>query len=110
LLASYIEPSAGMFLWIKIHLEKHPRSGTVPDSALMLELFNKCITNNLLLVPGWQFSCKAKPTDIDPANLLNSWFDDDAKYLRATFAYATFDQMEQAMERFGKTLEEAFAA
>lgn len=108
-LASYIEPSAGMFLWIKIHLENHPRFGIVRDSTLMLELFNKCISHQVLLVPGWQFSCKAKPKNVDPADLLGTWFDDDAKYLRATFAYATFDQMEEAMVRFGQTLEEAFS-
>lgn len=108
-LASFVEPSAGMFLWIKIHLERHPRFGTVSDSKLMLELFNKLIDNQVLLVPGWQFSCKTKPKNVDPADLLNTWFDEEARYLRATFAYATFDQMDQAMERFGKTLEDAFS-
>ncbi|KAG0377488.1 MAG: pyridoxal phosphate-dependent transferase [Linnemannia gamsii] len=108
--ASFIEPSAGMFIWIKIHLEQHPRYGTAKDSVLMLDLFRKCVENNVLMVPGWQFSCKPKPTDLDPADVLNCWFDEDATYLRATFAYASFEQMEQASIRFGNTLDQIFAA
>ncbi|KAG0214377.1 Aromatic/aminoadipate aminotransferase 1 [Mortierella sp. GBA30] len=107
-LASFIKPSAGMFLWIKIHVEHHPKYGSVSDSALMLELFKKCVGNNVLMVPGWQFSCKPKPSDIDPADLLNVWFDDNATYFRATFAYASFEQMDQAMVLFGESLNEAF--
>ncbi|KAI1293421.1 hypothetical protein EDD11_008370 [Mortierella claussenii] len=109
-LASFIEPSAGMFIWIKVHVNQHPRYGTVSDSVLMLELFRTCVKNNVLLVPGWQFSCKPKPSDIDPADVLGTWFDDQATYLRATFAYATFEQMEQAMVRFGESLNATFAA
>ncbi|KAG0364213.1 pyridoxal phosphate-dependent transferase [Gamsiella multidivaricata] len=107
-LASFIKPSAGMFIWIKIHVEHHPKYGTVSDSALMLELFKKCVGNNVLMVPGWQFSCKPKPADIDPADLLNVWLDDRATYFRATFAYASFEQMDQAMVRFGESLNEVF--
>ncbi|KAG0247644.1 Aromatic/aminoadipate aminotransferase 1 [Mortierella polycephala] len=108
-LASFIEPSAGMFIWIKIHLERHHRFGAVSDSVLMLDLFNKCVENNVLMVPGWQFSCKPKPADMDPADLLNVWADDQCTYLRATFAYATFEQMEEAMVRFGHSLDAAFS-
>ncbi|OAQ36157.1 amino transferase [Linnemannia elongata AG-77] len=95
--ASFIEPSAGMFIWIKIHLDQHPRYKTVKDSALMLELFQKCIENKVLMVPGWQFSCKPKPQD-------------DANYLRATFAYASFEQMDEASARFGRTVGQFFSA
>ncbi|KAF9933462.1 hypothetical protein BGZ67_004286 [Mortierella alpina] len=109
-LASYIEPSAGMFLWIKIHVEAHPRYGTVSDATLMLELFNKCVANNVLFVPGWQFSCKPKPTDVDISDLQNVWYDDHATYLRATYAYATFEQMDEAMVRFGQSLKSFFEA
>ncbi|KAF9296099.1 hypothetical protein BGZ88_000741 [Linnemannia elongata] len=108
--ASFIEPSAGMFIWIKIQLDQHPRYKTVKDSALMLELFQKCIENKVLMVPGWQFSCKPKPQDIDPADVLNCWFDEDANYLRATFAYASFEQMDEASARFGRTVGQFFSA
>ncbi|KAF9572601.1 Aromatic/aminoadipate aminotransferase 1 [Mortierella alpina] len=106
--ASFVKPSAGMFLWIKIHVEHHPKYGTVSDSDLMLKLFNRCIENNVLMVPGWQFSCKPKPADVDAADLLNVWFDDNATYFRATFAYTSYEQMDQAMMRFGESLDEAF--
>ncbi|KAF9927957.1 hypothetical protein FBU30_002745 [Linnemannia zychae] len=108
--ASFIAPSAGMFIWIKIHLDQHPRHKTVKDSELMLELFRKCVENNVLMVPGWQFSCKRKPADLDLSDVLGCWFDDEATYLRATFAYASFEQMEQASIRFARTLDQVFAA
>lgn len=107
-LASFVEPSAGMFIWIKIHVDQHPRYGTVRDSVLMLELFNKCVENNVLMVPGWEFSCKPKPEGIDISDLSNVWCDDEATYLRATFAYATFEKMEEAMVRFGEAIRETF--
>ncbi|KAF9364951.1 Aromatic/aminoadipate aminotransferase 1 [Mortierella sp. NVP85] len=106
--ASFVQPSAGMFLWIKIHVDQHPRYGTVTDSVLMLELFNKCLQSNVLMVPGWQFSARPKPKGVNIADLLNVWFDNEATYLRATFAYATFEQMEEAMTRFGHALQETF--
>lgn len=109
-LTSFVKPSAGMFIWIKIHLEHHPRYGTVADSVLMLELFNKCISHNVLMVPGWQFSGKPRPAGLDPADVLNVWADNEATYLRATFAFATFEQMEQATIRFGEAIREAFKA
>ncbi|KAF9436188.1 hypothetical protein BGZ76_004604 [Entomortierella beljakovae] len=109
-LASFIEPTAGMFIWIKIHVEKHPRYGKVSDSTLMLELFNTCVENNVLFVPGWQFSCKPKPKNVDLSDLLGCWFDDQATYLRATFAYASFEEMDQAMVRFGEAVESTFSA
>ncbi|KAF9351903.1 hypothetical protein BGX26_010171 [Mortierella sp. AD094] len=99
-----------MFVWIKVHVDQHPRYGAVPDSTLMLELFNKCVENNVLMVPGWQFSCKPKPSNLDLSDLLGCWFDNEATYLRATFAYATFEQMDQAMARYGESLEAAFSA
>jgi aromatic amino acid aminotransferase I len=105
-----VKPSAGMFIWIKVNVEQHPRYGTVADSVLMLELFNKCISHNVLMVPGWQFSGKPRPADLDPADVLNVWFDNEATYLRATFAFATFEQMEQATIRFGEAIREAFKA
>ncbi|KAF9105883.1 Aromatic/aminoadipate aminotransferase 1 [Mortierella sp. AM989] len=108
--ASFIEPNAGMFIWIKVHVDQHPRYGKVADSVLMLELFNKCVENNVLMVPGWQFSCKPKPANIDLSDLLGCWYDDQATYLRATFAYASFEDMEQAMIRYGESLEAAFSA
>ncbi|KAF9204043.1 hypothetical protein BGZ49_005755 [Haplosporangium sp. Z 27] len=109
-LASFIEPTAGMFIWIKIHVYQNPRYGTVSDSVLMLELFNKCVENNVLMVPGWQFSCKRKPANADLSDLLGCWFDEEATYLRATFAYATFEEMDRAMARFAESLEAAFSA
>jgi aromatic amino acid aminotransferase I len=106
--ASFVEPSAGMFLWIKIHVDQHPRYGTVADSVLMLELFNKCLQSNVLMVPGWQFSARPKPKGANLSDLLNVWFDNEATHLRATFAHATFEQMDQAMTRFGNALQETF--
>ncbi|KAG0237922.1 hypothetical protein BGW42_008022 [Actinomortierella wolfii] len=107
---SFVEPSAGMFIWLKIHVEKHPRYGQVTASALMLELFNTCIAENVLLTPGWQFSTKPKPQGVDLSKLQSVWFDDEATFLRATFAYADFTQMEKAAQRLGAAVTKVFAA
>ncbi|KAF9165506.1 hypothetical protein DFQ26_009885 [Actinomortierella ambigua] len=109
-LISFVEPSAGMFIWLKVHVEKHPRHGQVTDSALMLELFNACIAEDVLLTPGWQFSTKPKPQNADLSKVQEFWFDDEATFLRATFAYADFPQMEKAAQSLGVAVTKAFAA
>ncbi|KAI0672751.1 pyridoxal phosphate-dependent transferase [Trametes maxima] len=107
----------GMFVWIQVEIEKHPRyradlrlesrDPTAPRTnvaALMDELFERCLDNGLVIMPASIFAltADAKYDDVeDPV-------EDRLNYLRATFA-GTEDAMEQGLTILGQTLREFFA-
>lgn len=59
-------PQAGMFVWIQLHLDRHPRfhkgepnpndGSTTNIAALMEELFEKCLSKDLLIMPASIFA------------------------------------------------------
>lgn len=71
------EPEAGMFVWTKIHVERHPRSRKAPAAAkgartncrkLMEELFELCLDNGLVVMPAWVFALPTDPKYNDAEN------------------------------------------
>ncbi|TDL25006.1 PLP-dependent transferase [Rickenella mellea] len=96
-------PTAGMFVWIKVHLERHPRYAEEgPTSSnveeLMDELFNKLFDGGVLLMPAKTFACPSDNRD-STRNKLN--------HFRATFA-GVDGTIENALVIFGKVLREFF--
>ena len=73
-------PEAGMFVWMKVHLQKHPRfrtykngDGNAPGpktntKELMEELFERCLDGGVVVMPASVFLVPeaAKTTDEDP--------------------------------------------
>lgn len=65
--ASAEPPAAGMFVWMKIHLQKHPRFRTFKDGdrsssmaktntkELMEELFERCLDGGVVVMPASVF-------------------------------------------------------
>ncbi|KAG1835304.1 pyridoxal phosphate-dependent transferase [Suillus variegatus] len=116
--ASVNRPEAGMFVWIEVFFEKHPRfvrercSGGSPVVArtntecLLKELFERLMNiQGVAFVPASMFTI--------PENAL--WVESDGhvplgdrtRFLRATFA-GTEDIIEKGMIRLGKGLREFF--
>ena len=80
-LADADAPEAGMFVWIRVHVERHPRfvadvradgdaaAAAGPDgaktntAALMRELLDACIAAGLLICPASMFILDAEPED-----------------------------------------------
>ncbi|OBZ65805.1 hypothetical protein A0H81_14224 [Grifola frondosa] len=74
-LASASSPEAGMFVWIRVNVEQHPRfrshllRGRTGDGSvartnmaqLMDELFEKCLDNGLVIMPASIFALAADP-------------------------------------------------
>ena len=72
-LASASTPEAGMFVWIRVHLEQHPRycrlAGTGAGmkgprtnvARLMEELFERCLDNGLVVMPASVFALEGGP-------------------------------------------------
>ncbi|RDX45554.1 L-tyrosine:2-oxoglutarate aminotransferase [Lentinus brumalis] len=114
-LASVDVPEAGMFLWVRVHLERHPRftrkAEEVVEGArtnareLMQELFEACIRGGLLIVPATVF---VLPTETGYEEEGSVHIDDRSNFLRATFA-GSEETMAAGMPILGKVLKEFFA-
>ncbi|KAK4052449.1 hypothetical protein OIV83_002251 [Microbotryomycetes sp. JL201] len=57
---SFVPPSGGMFLWIKVYLSKSPvwssyESKEDPERAFVDDLMEQLIADNVLLVPGYHY-------------------------------------------------------
>lgn len=73
-LASARAPQAGMFVWIRVHVERHPRyrvdaapggttSGARTNVAQLIEeLFRSCLDDGLVIVPASVFALSGDPS------------------------------------------------
>ncbi|RPD55468.1 L-tyrosine:2-oxoglutarate aminotransferase [Lentinus tigrinus ALCF2SS1-7] len=118
-LASVDVPEAGMFLWIRVHIEKHPRFRRVEHAPeekgmrgpqtnarqLMQELFEACLKGGLVIVPATVFLL---PTEEGYEEAGAVHIDDRSNFLRATFA-GSEETMAAGMPILGKVLREFFA-
>jgi len=115
--ATATAPQAGMFLWIKVNLEKHPRYQKRTNrgdgmpltncKALIEEFFVKCMDAGLAIMPAPIFLVTDDPkaTIADGGDHLL----DRVNYLRATFA-GTEDIMEKGLDILESTLHQFFKA
>ncbi|KAI8982830.1 L-tyrosine:2-oxoglutarate aminotransferase [Trametes punicea] len=110
-------PEAGMFVWMRIELEKHPRyradlrslsrdpkAPRTNVKELMEELFERCLDGGLVIMPASVFALSADPKYDDVEDPI----EDRLNYLRATFA-GTEEAMEQGLTILGHTLRQFFA-
>ncbi|EIN07053.1 L-tyrosine:2-oxoglutarate aminotransferase [Punctularia strigosozonata HHB-11173 SS5] len=108
-LAEISPPQAGMFFWIKVNLQKHPRAvpaqssnddaSTHNASALMEELFYELLEAGLVMMPASIFAIKQEGQKSQIEERLN--------YFRATFA-GTEETVKQGLSIFGPTLSKFF--
>ncbi|KAI0780455.1 L-tyrosine:2-oxoglutarate aminotransferase [Trametes elegans] len=108
-------PEAGMFVWIRVELEQHPRYRTDVAPAgpaapctnvaeLMEELFERCLDGGLVIMPAHIFALSADPK----YDNVEDPIEDRLNYLRATFA-GTEEAMEEGLAILGQVLREFFA-
>ncbi|KAG9048757.1 hypothetical protein FS837_012120 [Tulasnella sp. UAMH 9824] len=132
---SFIPPTSGMFVWVRVHLVNHPTYRRKADDPTTLEekLFVTLAENNLLIGPGWLFSTKLEdealleeadfPGDTVVNGLLHPKTNvddptgdpadhDPAQYahFRIAFSSATESEMKEAMKIFSNVLRDFFRA
>lgn len=97
-IASWNPPMAGMFHWINISWHKHPKSNGDTSLTKFREIeeaiFQAAISKGVLCSLGSWFRAR-QGTDTD-------------MFVRANFATAPTDRMEEAMRRLGEALREEF--
>ncbi|TFK54599.1 PLP-dependent transferase [Heliocybe sulcata] len=100
-------PEAGMFLWIRINLEEHPRyckqsTGKSNTLALMKELFERVRQAGVMMMPGYIFAI----VDEDNPDAVND-IHERCNYFRTTFA-GMEETMEEGMAIFGEAVRAFF--
>ncbi|PVV02569.1 hypothetical protein BB560_002974 [Smittium megazygosporum] len=89
-MVSVTTPVGGMFLWLKVNLPPHNAN----KPGVMAEIFDEMVKNQVMLVPGWQFSPTSDTSTVK-----------DAPYFRAAFSFASKEQLAKAIERLSVVLE-----
>ncbi|KAI0824495.1 L-tyrosine:2-oxoglutarate aminotransferase [Trametes gibbosa] len=122
--ASADVPEAGMFVWVRIAVERHPRFVRMTDEeaagatggdgeravrtntrALMAELFDACVRGGVVVCPASAF---VLTTDTQHADLPTP-IEDRSNYIRTTFA-GSEEAMEAGVPILGRVLREFFAS
>ncbi|KAJ1035396.1 hypothetical protein NDA13_000812 [Ustilago tritici] len=95
-IATWVTPTAGMFLWIKLRLP--PTNGSEGDEGDSFNLIsNKAKAAGVLALPGVAF----KP--------LNKGERKTSAYVRTSFSQVPMEQVDEAFKRLRKVVEEAWA-
>lgn len=90
---SFVPPMAGMFLWIRIALEEHPRYDGSNSIELMDELWKRlAVTEDLLIAPGRMFAAGDEQRD------------EAAKYFRVAFSVGEEAEVDEMVKRFGRAV------
>ncbi|KDQ61059.1 hypothetical protein JAAARDRAFT_55779 [Jaapia argillacea MUCL 33604] len=104
--ASAEVPEAGMFIWVRVHLECHTRYQSGDDDntiVLMQELFQNLFEAGLVLMPATTFAIVGSGAKSTPHIHTRCHF------FRATFC-GTEETMEAGIGIFGKTIKKFFAS
>jgi aromatic amino acid aminotransferase I / 2-aminoadipate transaminase len=92
---SWALPVAGIFYWLRLDHTKHPRYPQKSLEEIEEEIFHAIIQQKTLLMKGsWFRPAREKKLQ--------------GIFFRATYAAAPFDQIQEAIKRFGKAVRGAF--
>ncbi|KAH9924826.1 pyridoxal phosphate-dependent transferase [Amylocystis lapponica] len=109
-------PAAGMFIWARVHIERHPRfrcdlrradraaRANTNTKELMEELFERFLDNDLVVMPGSMFAVPTDEQFVDREDPI----EDHLNYVRLTFA-GTEETMEKGVVILGNVLHAFFA-
>jgi len=96
-LISFVPPMAGMFLWIRMELEGHPRYDGSNAFELMDELWKRlAVKEDLLICPGRMFAATDEQTD------------EGARYFRVAFSVGEPAEVDEMVQRFGRAVRWSF--
>lgn len=96
-LCDWVVPAAGMFVYVKIKVAKHPLISTKTPSEVLSVVFDKAIDHGIITSPSTVF--KADPSTPETC---------DEVALRCSFSYLEVEEMDEGARRFGAALRESF--
>ncbi|KAF7301640.1 Aminotran-1-2 domain-containing protein [Mycena indigotica] len=89
---SFVPPTSGMFVWLKVHFTEHPAYSTLGVKELETKLFIEFAEAGLLIGPGAMFN----PT--------NEWSNVTSGHYRVSFSNGENEELKKAVDIFGKVL------
>ncbi|KAJ7047399.1 pyridoxal phosphate-dependent transferase [Mycena alexandri] len=92
-LFSFVPPTSGMFVWLKIHFDQHPSIATTAKD-LEMKLWIELAEAGVLFGPGSMFS----PTQ--------DWSSERSGHFRISFSNLENDEMTKSVQIFGKVIRE----
>ncbi|EIW69475.1 hypothetical protein TREMEDRAFT_71644 [Tremella mesenterica DSM 1558] len=105
-LVSFIPPTAGMFIFLAIHMEGHPdykallQKGENAVEVLMTKLWLELAENLVLFAPATSFD----------ANGVHGIGGEGIGYFRLSYSIATYEETNRAISTFAKILTKFFRA
>lgn len=96
---SFVPPTAGMFVWMKLHLDQHPSFVPGDEDTLETKLWTKLAENRVLFGPGWMFAASA---------MVEGSADNDSGHFRVSFSNGEFADLKKAVTIFGRVIREFF--
>ncbi|KAK0453901.1 pyridoxal phosphate-dependent transferase [Armillaria borealis] len=94
-LFSFVPPSSGMFVWLKLHLEEHPSYTAVGYKALEFKLWTALAEHGILFGFGSMFSASAVTDETKGDG-----------HFRISFSSTEHDDMKKAASTFALVLRE----
>ncbi|PSR73704.1 hypothetical protein PHLCEN_2v10623 [Hermanssonia centrifuga] len=94
---SFVPPTSGMFIWMKIHFENYPSFKAGDEATLEMQLWEKLAEAGVLVAPGWYFSAYVGEAP-----------DAGEGHFRISFSNAEFTTMKKAVTIFGDVLRDFF--
>jgi aromatic amino acid aminotransferase I len=94
-LFSMVPPTSGMFVWLKVDFQSHPRFSAENVKSLELKLWTDLAEAGLLIAPGWMFN--ATGADLPHEG-----------HYRISFSAASHEEMRKGLQIFGHVTRRFF--
>ncbi|RXW25294.1 hypothetical protein EST38_g585 [Candolleomyces aberdarensis] len=96
-LFSFVPPTSGMFIWLKLHLDRHPKHRMMNSNDLELALWKELAEAGVLFGPGQLFAADATVQEAD-----------NEGHFRISFSNAEFDDLKKAISIFSRVIVKFF--
>lgn len=96
---SFVPPTAGMFVWLRLHLDQHPSFVPGDEDTLETKLWTKLAENKVLFGPGWMFAANG---------MVEGSENNDSGHFRISFSNGEFADLKKAVTIFGRVIREFF--
>ncbi|KAJ6484992.1 pyridoxal phosphate-dependent transferase [Mycena vitilis] len=109
-LFSFVPPTSGMFVWLKIHFDQHPAFNKLGAESLELKLWTELAEAGVLLGPGTLLVCPSLIAFLKPCFLgamfspTQDWSSERSGHFRISFSMLENDDMKKAVTIFGRVI------
>lgn len=89
-----------MFLWVRLHVDTHPDFGKKTPEEIGESVFQSCIAERVLTVPGRLFKAPSADMDASPEDFKAGH--PDRIFMRLSYAMPGPEEMVEGAKRMGR--------